>query len=257
MDHPNSEDDTEQLIAQLDDPKIRVIHTVWDDSLREGGRVLAVETDKALAAISPKADWAIYIQGDEVMHEAGHAEVRMAMERWQSDDRVEGLLFNYRHFYGSYDYVGDSYQWYRKEIRVIKPHADVYSFQDAIGFRRGDNQKLQVKPLKAHIHHYGWVREPAAMQGKQENFNKLWHDDAWMDKHVVKAEEYDYSGIDSLERYSGTHPAVMQPRIERMNWQFDHDLSHNSLHLKDRFRRWVEKRTGVVLWKHKNYRIVR
>ena len=41
----NSEDDTLQRIKDIGDPKIRIIQTVWDDSLREGGRVLAVEKD--------------------------------------------------------------------------------------------------------------------------------------------------------------------------------------------------------------------
>lgn len=39
-------------------------------SLRQGGRVLADETNKAYQAISEDSDWCFYIQGDEVMHEA-------------------------------------------------------------------------------------------------------------------------------------------------------------------------------------------
>jgi len=42
----NSDDTTEALIKSIADPKIKIIHSVWDDSLREGGRVLAVETNK-------------------------------------------------------------------------------------------------------------------------------------------------------------------------------------------------------------------
>ena len=58
----NSEDDTESLINSIGDPKIKVVHSVWDDSLREGGKVLALETNKALDAVSPQADWCIYLQ---------------------------------------------------------------------------------------------------------------------------------------------------------------------------------------------------
>jgi hypothetical protein len=47
----NSEDNTLELIKSINDPKIKIIETIWDDSLREGGRVLAVETDKAFDAI--------------------------------------------------------------------------------------------------------------------------------------------------------------------------------------------------------------
>jgi glycosyltransferase involved in cell wall biosynthesis len=48
----NSDDETEALIHSIGSDKIKIIHTTWDDSLREGGRVLAVETDKAFQAIS-------------------------------------------------------------------------------------------------------------------------------------------------------------------------------------------------------------
>src|SRR5688572_748280 len=71
----NSDDGTRELVAGID-PKIRIIDTVWDDSLIEGGAVLAQETDKAFKSISADTDWCIYIQGDEVMHEDGYAEAR-------------------------------------------------------------------------------------------------------------------------------------------------------------------------------------
>jgi hypothetical protein len=48
----NSEDGTLELIKSINSDKIRIIETIWDDSLRKDGRVLAIETDKALAAIS-------------------------------------------------------------------------------------------------------------------------------------------------------------------------------------------------------------
>ena len=34
----NSDDNTLQLIESIGSPKIRIIHSVWDDSLREGTR---------------------------------------------------------------------------------------------------------------------------------------------------------------------------------------------------------------------------
>ena len=64
-----SEDDTESLIKSIDDPKIKIHHSIWDDSLRKGGEVLAVETNKAFQLTDPKSDWAFYIQADEVVHE--------------------------------------------------------------------------------------------------------------------------------------------------------------------------------------------
>jgi hypothetical protein len=48
-------------------------------------------TDKAMAAISPDADWAFYIQGDEVVHEKYLDTIREAMEKYQQDKSIEGL----------------------------------------------------------------------------------------------------------------------------------------------------------------------
>ena len=35
----NSTDETAEMVKQIDPEKIRTIDTVWDDSIREGGRV--------------------------------------------------------------------------------------------------------------------------------------------------------------------------------------------------------------------------
>ena len=116
----NSEDATHELIQTIASPKIKIIHTVWDDSLREGGKTFAIETDKAFKEISNDSDWAFYIQADEVVHEKYHHAILEAMRKYRDDPKVEGLLFNYLHFYGSYDYVGEAFRWYRREVRIIK-----------------------------------------------------------------------------------------------------------------------------------------
>jgi len=252
----NSDDDTLTLIRNIPSPKIKIIETVWDDNLREGGRVLAVETDKAFKAISPDADWAFYIQGDEVIHEKYQGVVKAAMEQYKDDKAVDGLLFNYAHFYGSYDYVGESYRWYRREIRIVRNSKDIFSYRDAQGFRKKPNEKLRVKHIDAYIYHYGYVREPKAMQGKQRSFNKYWHDDQWVEQHVASAEEFDYSNIDALTSFDGTHPDVMKKRIDTINWKFQYDISKKKFKLKDRIKRMVEKLTGWRPSEYRNYKIV-
>ncbi len=249
-----SDDDTLQYIQAIPSDKIKIIETVWDDSQRESGRVLALETDKAYAAIADDTDWAFYIQGDEVVHEKYLENIRAAMERWKDATEVQGLLFNYRHFYGSYDYVGDSYRWYRKEVRVVRYHPKVYSYRDAQGFRWGEGQKLKVKPVNAYVYHYGWVKEPKAMQDKQQTFNKYWHDDAWVAENVLPAEAFDYSNIDALTLFEGEHPQVMKERIRRKNWSFEHDISIKRFTTKEKLKRMVEKWTGYRIGEYRNYR---
>lgn len=250
-----SEDDTLQLIRSINSPKIKIIETVWDESLREGGRVLADETNKAFAATAADSDWCFYIQGDEVIHEKYLPVIRDAMEKYKSDKNVEGLLFNYTHFYGSYDYVGDSRVWYRKEIRVIKNDKNIRSYKDAQGFRKED-RKLKVKQVDAFVYHYGWVKNPQAQQAKQASFNKLWHDDEWMKKNVPDVSEFDYSQIDSVSRFSGTHPQLMQNRIDKMNWKFSFDPTQKKLSLKLKFLLFIEKTFGWKIGEYKNYKIV-
>jgi hypothetical protein len=248
----NSNDATLDLIAQIEPAKIRIIETIWDDTLREGGRVLALETDKAYEAIGADTDWAFYIQGDEVLHEKYLEPVKYAMLKWKDHTEVDGLLFDYLHFYGSYDYVGSSSKWYPHEIRIIRKNENIYSYRDAQGFRKGNNQKLKVKSVNACMYHYGWVKDPSAMQRKQESFHKLWHPDNWLEKNVIKADKFDYSGIDALELFRGTHPAVMLGRIEKKNWKFDFDIAFSNLSLKDRFKLLLRKYTGIET-RYKNY----
>lgn len=250
----NSDDNTRGLIESIGSPKIRIIDTVWDDTLREGGRVLAVETDKAFDALSADSDWAIYIQGDEVLHEQYLDTLREAMQQWKDHPEVEGLLLNYLHFYGSYDFTGDSRRWYRREVRVIRNDKSIRSYRDAQGFRK-NNKPLKVKPVKATMHHYGWVKPPEFQQAKQEYFHKLWHNDEWVDKKVPKAEAFDYSSIDSLAKFTGTHPAVIQPRINRQNWQFTFDPTKKKLPFKSRLLHGIEALTGWRIGEYRNYRI--
>lgn len=251
----HSEDDTLSLIKDIGSTKIHILETFWDDTLREGGQVLAQETNKAFQAIQEDSDWAFYIQGDEVVHEKEHNQIYEQMKRWKNAAYVDGLLFKYRHFYGSYDYIGTASKWYPHEIRIIKNNKDFYSYKDAQGFRKKENQKLRVKALDAHIHHYGWVKAPRAMQRKQEDFNKLWHDDQWVAQHVVQAQEFDYSGIDSLKRFEDSHPAVMLKRIQRQNWQFDYDLSLNTMSWKDWTKQQLKHYLGLD-FSYKNYVLV-
>ncbi len=251
-----SDDDTENLIRSISSDKIKIIKTVWDDSLREGGRVLALETDKAFDAIPDDADWCFYIQGDECMHEKYMPVVREAMLNSLNNPDVEGLLFNYLHFYGSYDFIGTSRRWYRNEIRIIRNNKRIYSYRDAQGFRL-EGRKLKVKKIDAYIYHYGWVKHPRAQQQKALNFNKLWHSDDWVNEHIQTVEEFDYSGIDGLKVFEGTHPAVMQCRIENINWKFPFDPTQKKMKLKNRILLFIENTTGWRPGEYKNYTLIK
>lgn len=251
-----SDDNTLALIQGIDEQKIRIIETVWDTSpeLNSGARVFALETNKAFHAIPDDSDWAFYIQGDEVIHEQYLGNIYSSMEKYQNDKRVDGLLFNYLHFYGSYDYIGISPKWYRHEIRVIRNDKSIYSYRDAQGFRKGDNLKLNVKPADAYVYHYGWVKEPGIMMEKMRNSRTNYYK-VEMPENTASNQFYDYSSIDALSLFTGTQPQVMKERIERKNWQFEYDISFNRLSLKYRTKIFLKKYLGInTFWE--NYKLI-
>jgi len=252
-----SDDETAELIRGIRSDKIKIVSSSWDMNLREGGKVLAIETDKAFQHISPDADWAFYIQGDEVVHEKYHAIIRETAEKYKDDKRVDGLLFHYLHFYGTYDYVGDSRRWYSREVRIIRNDKSIAAYLDAQGFRR-NGQKLAVKPVNAYIYHYGWVKSPKKMFEKQRNVGHFWQDGYFEVPTIEKEALFDFNNhYDSLQRFTGTHPAVMQKRVTGQNWNIELDTGRKQFSLKEKLLYWFEKKTGKRLFEFRNYKIIR
>ena len=251
----NSEDGTRQLIESLASDKIKILDTIWDDNMREGGKVLSIETNKVFDVIPQDYDWCFYIQSDECIHEEDLPKIKSAMLAFKDDKHVDGLLFEYKHFYGHYKYIGIGRRWYKHEIRIIKNNKAIRSYKDAQGFRTLDGKKLRVKKTGAFIYHYGWVKSPQAQQAKQSSFHKMWHDDEWMKNNIPEVEEFDYNNIDLLDVYRGSHPKVFEKRIKNANWNFKYDKAKVKTNLKYRFLFLVEKLTGWRVGENRNYRV--
>jgi hypothetical protein len=254
----NSDDNTEELIRGINSPKIKIIHTTWDESLREGGSVFAAETDKAFAAISPDADWAFYIQGDEVVHEKYLPVIKLEMEANLANAAVEGLLFKYLHFYGSYDYYAHSRRWYRREIRILRNNKNIHAYRDAQGFRWA-NRKINVKLIDAYIYHYGWVKPPKGLESKLRNFNQFYHDDSWMAENLPETFEFDFKNADRLLAFTNTHPAVMHRRIKAQNWKLEVDPEQlkKKMDFRRRALQKIEDWTGWRVSEYRNYKLVK
>ncbi len=250
----NCDDGTLELIQSIHSPKIKIVHSVWDDSLREGGKVLAVETDKAFAQISPDADWAFYLQADEVVHEKDLPHIVKAAQQHLHNKKVEGLIFEYKHFYGTYDYIGDSRRWYAYEIRMIKNNKEFYSYRDGQGFRIGKDRKLFVKMAHASVYHYGWVRHPHKQLEKLSNFYGLWNGESYNAPALSEKDQFDFfKNVDSVSLFKGQHPAIMQKRIAEKNWHIDLDTSKKKFSLKDKILYRLERLTGKRLFRFRNY----
>jgi len=249
-----SEDDTYQAVLELAraHPTIQVRQSTWDLSNRQGGSVLAIETNKVLDSL-PAADWVLYLQADEVIHEEDYNAIRRAMQENLKDLRVEGLLFEYVHFYGSYAWVGDSRRWYRREVRVIRPWRDIRAYRDAQGFRRR-GRKLWVRPTGARIFHYGWVRPPQKQTEKLRHLHRYWHEDAWIEATLQKGFSYDLNQL--LRRFEGTHPALMNKRIAAAQWDFPYDPEKVRLPWKECVLHWIERKTSWRIGEFRNYRLL-
>ena len=194
------EDDTEQLIRSIASPKIKIVFSEWDMNLRHGGQVLAVETNKVLQQVPADSDWIFYIQADEAVHEKYHRNILDAAKKYKDDKKVEGLLFKYLHFYGTYDYVADSRKWYNCETRIIRNDKNITAYRDAQGFRKGDT-KLDVAAIDAYVYHYGWVKTPQQMKAKQKNVSRYWAEDGEaFDAFLASEDFFDFNDFDSLQK---------------------------------------------------------
>lgn len=261
----NSDDGTREAITKLHPSKIHIIDTVWDDSLREGGKILAQQTNIALDAIS--GDWGFYIQGDEVVHESDLQKIEDAAKKNVQDFSVEGLLFSWYHFFGNYDYIAKpgARGVYSSEVRIIRNDKLIRSFRDAQGFRKFSSleemkqnklpHRLQVKKIDAHIFHYGKVRGPEAELERAKSFHKLWHDDEWVNKFSGNKEQYDYTCRFPLVKFTGTHPALMTERIAKGNWNFIPSPGDIKIPLKYKLLNSLEALTGWQPFKFRNYRV--
>jgi hypothetical protein len=141
-------------------------------------------------------------------------------------------------------------------VRVIRNKKEITAYKDAQGFRKGTT-KIDVKPVAASVYHYGWVKSPAQMAKKIKNFSALWHSDAELNEFLKDNQHWDFTAYDSLEKFMGTHPAVMQPRIARQSWKIEIDTTRKTFSFKDRILYYFEKLTGIRLFDFSNFKIIK
>lgn len=260
------DDQTREMILSLNSPKIRVISRLWDEGAFTDARVLREETNFAL--LQCRGDWCFYLQADEVVHEADHAEILEQTTRYLEDPRVDGFLFNFRHFWGDYNHILNCHSWYQHDIRIIRNFDGIQSYKDAQSFRKAD-QRLNVIPLKARIFHYGYTRPPVLMQGKKKQQDSIhWGKQAAEEAYRERTGYFDYGPLGRLPLYRETHPAVMENLIRKFNWAGQLNYTRKPNHdrppvkhekIKYRLLSFIENRLlgGRRLWAYRNWRIIR
>lgn len=240
--------------------KIKLIQSVWPmDNLekRKSGLILSEQTNIALEACN--GDWLFYLQSDEVLHENDLSSIRHRMDALGSRSEIEAMVFEYHHFYGSYDVVQETRSAYRREVRAFKRSSGARSVGDAQSFRKLDGSKLRAALVNASVYHYGWVRTPDAMREKTFFMDQLYHGAPTGDlPHTGR--NYRYKRFWGLRRFQGSHPAVMAERIRKKNWSWDLQASPWVWSWRDGKKvilDTVERITGIRLFEYRSYRLVR
>jgi len=250
----DSTDGTTDLLRSINDPKIKIIDTVWDKTMFVRGASNAQQSNIALAACT--GDWAFYLQADEVVHEDDLQPLVRRMETYLYDERVQGLLFEYLHFFADYDHYQAAHNWYRREVRIIRNRVGIRSWKSAQGFRR-NAKKIHVVPAGARIFHYGWVRPPRRMTKKSRALHAVHRGEADAAATYRDPEaEFNYGRLCGRRPYPGTHPAVMKARIAEWQWDVKpNPVSHHDHdRLANRTLSWLENRVlGFRVGEHRNY----
>ena len=215
-----SDDGTLELIRGIGSDKIRIVESAWDDSMQKDGLLFSRETNIALSRCT--GDWSLYLQADEVLHEADYDAMRRALRDHLLNPSVLGFTFRYLHFYG--DYRSCNPWFYHRAVRIVRNDGQVESCGDAVGFRlKADQGYLQsehmnrVRQSGATIFHYGWVKAPRVLLDKIRYQSARHHGDQLgaQDARLLAKEAYEFEDYDIMKSFSGTHPAVMADRVRR------------------------------------------
>jgi hypothetical protein len=228
-----SEDDTLGLIRSIKDERIKIVESVWDETMKKDGQVLGVQQDIALSQCT--GDWAFLLQGDEVVHEDDLEIIRSAMERYLGQRHILGLIFRMVHFKGDYWSVDP---WmYRKATRIIRNNGQIHSTPDCCDFRTIDSPKMiksgpQGKLITARLFHYGWAKDAQGLREKNRQMATWWHGETLTEQEMDKqaAIVAELPKYDILKEFRKSHPKVMHERI------------HGTRHLRRRLNRWLNWR---------------
>jgi hypothetical protein len=248
-----SDDGTLELVRSAGDPRIRILEAEWDFS--RGESVLRDETLRAMRAC--RHAWGVYVQADEVLHEAGAAAFRATIEASDPDPRVEGVVVSYRHIFARPDAEAVNRRWYRREIRAVRldPALDIHPYRDAQGFRVGPaDRRVRARLARAEMFHYGYLRSARAMRGRQAADRVLYPGarDTPTDPALLR-------WFPGIRRFRGTHPAVARAWVaahahdpERRVGSPRFEPGHLRLYASD----LIERLTGARLFEFRNYDLV-
>ena len=251
-----SDDVTEAKVLQIGDPKIRILHTQWNERIRNDLKVkgFVYGQQKSIALFNCTGDWAFYLEGDEVVHEEDLPRIQDAMRKHLDNPQVEALYFNYLHFHGN----RNTYVWdpgaYRTAPRILRNNIPAWA-PKGLFFIVLDKSKKgrypRAAPAGARIFHYGYVRSAEQMTLKNAAVHKYWSD--------LPLADCDYGEVDpqTLKLFTGTHPKVMAAWLPPADGIFHANPQHKLTfdEVRHRLMLKIEDWTGAE-FSHKHYKRV-
>ncbi|MEP6749320.1 MAG: hypothetical protein ABJB86_16415 [Bacteroidota bacterium] len=261
----DSSDGTREAIENLQSEKIKIINTVWDMNLPQGGKIFARQANLALDGIT--GDWAFHIQADEVIHEKDLPKIKMAIAENDADKKVEGFILPFLHFWGSYDYIRNSRRVHNNEVRIFRNIPVIRSYRDSQGFRKYSSKeayekgiepgkKLHVKKIDAPIYHYNGVRPPEGFKKKASQFGEYYKPVEVLEKEQ-EANASTPDNVDRVKLFEGSHPQRMHAKIKSQNWNYTFNPKKAVWKTKDKMLQPIEDVLGFKFGEYKNYKLIK
>lgn len=249
---PDEQGETRRQLLSLGEPKLRIIDAAWNENMRVAGFVYGQQ--KMLAQSQCNGDWAFYLEADEVLHEDDLEKIHRSMRRHLGDPKIEALVFDYVHFFGSPRWRAISPGWYRRAPRIIRNTIRTVACDGLFWNVIVNNQKMrwpQAALTGATIYHYGHVRPVDAMNAKQHSVERYWSKDP---------KTFERYRIDprAIRAFAGAHPRVMDDWILQkadQSWAPSKNHSPTARERRHRLAMRVESALGIDL-SRKHFKLV-
>lgn len=242
----------DKLHDHLTSKKFKFFKSFWDPQVRSQGLILSQQSNLALEKCQGK--FCQYLQCDEVLHEKDFKVIQEDLKKLEKSSEIEGLIFQYLHFYGTPQIFKKTRNVYRREVRLIRNHSQIMSHLDAQGFRHGSGRKIRALSTNAKVYHYGWARPQELMNKKNKDFAKLYHGQGHEEA------DFQYQRIWGLHPFEGQHPRFVQPWVDENStsldiWSLPLKWERNTLGLM--ISDGIETLTGYRIGEYKNYQEIK
>ena len=132
----------------------------------------------------------------------------------------------------------------------------IYNSKEGYETGTEKGEKLRVLKTDTPIYHYNGIRTPEELYRKEKKFT-FFYDQNEVDVNNVELKgSLDIHKVDRVTEFTGSHPKVMQNKIDAFDFVFKHDTSKAQWKLKDRLIQPVEDFFGIRFGGYKNYSLI-